>query len=97
MMRIKEVQNMARKQENWITVKRAAEILTANSGHTVSETYVRRLGKLALIETLQVDGRTKLYSESDIKAYRVKPRGDGSVRRAQRSPKPKGEVRGITI
>lgn len=79
---------MAKKPEtNWISVKEAAAILTENSGHRVTDQYVRRLGALAYVETKQIDLRTKLYSEADIKAYKVKPRGDGSVRRAARTPK----------
>lgn len=78
---------MVRKNETWISVKAAAEILTKTSGHTVSEAYVRRLGNTGKITVNQIDGRTKLYAESEIQAYVVKQRGDGSVRREARAPR----------
>jgi|GEM_PF-6014701 len=83
---------MARKQQNqligqWITTKEAAAVLTMNSGHVVSEAYVRRLGLEGKIETYQVDERTKLYSRTDVERYRVRRRGDGSVRQAARAPR----------
>jgi hypothetical protein len=74
---------MARKEDtldNWITAEKAAETLTANSGHTVSQAYVRMLARNGKISFKQVDGRTRLYSKSDISKYRVEKRGDGSVR-----------------
>ncbi len=82
---------MARKDEaksNWITAKEAADILTARSGHTITDAYVRRLGNpngLAKIAIWQVDQRTRLYSRKDVEGYTVQPRGDGSVRRAARA------------
>ena len=82
---------MARKEDtldNWITSKRAAEILTTRSGHAISIDYVRRLGNTGKIETRPIDDRTKLYSRKDIEAYTVKERGDGSVRRAARAKRP---------
>jgi hypothetical protein len=78
---------MARKNETWISVKEAAKILTETSGHTVSEAYVRRLGNTGKITINQIDGRTKLYAESEIRMYVVKQRGDGSVRREARAPR----------
>jgi hypothetical protein len=77
---------MARTEE-WINVKEASKILTQNSGHPVSEAYVRRLGNTGKVTIFQVDGRTKLYSKHDISKYTVKPRGDGSVRRLARAPR----------
>lgn len=66
---------MARKQKpTWITSKQAAAILTEQSDHTVSDNYVRRLGKLNKVETKRIDLRTKLYSEADIRSYIVKNR-----------------------
>lgn len=80
---------MARKNENWISVKEAAKILTATSEdeHPVSEAYVRRLGNTGKITVNQIDGRTKLYAESEIRAYKVRKRGDGSVRSVARAPR----------
>nr|HET6904379.1 hypothetical protein [Ktedonobacteraceae bacterium] len=69
---------------DWISSKKAAELLTANSGHTVSVDYVRRLGNTGKLETIQIDERTKLYNRKGVEGYRVKERGDGSVRRAAR-------------
>ena len=63
------------KPEEWITSKLAADILTANSGHAVSDAYVRLLGKLGKIETKRLDARTQLYKRSDAEAYQVGRRG----------------------
>jgi hypothetical protein len=76
---IEEVKPMAHKEE-WITTKEAAKILTDNSGHPVSTGFVRRLGSDEKVTTKKLDERTKLYLKSDIEAYKVKQRGDGSVR-----------------
>ena len=73
-----------KKPIEWISVKEAAAILTANSGHEVTDAYVRRLGTSGRIETWEVDGRTRLYNKEHVETYRVKPRGDGSVRIAVR-------------
>ncbi len=81
---------MPRKEDligQWITSKEAAEILTKNSGHTVSDNYVRRMGKTGLITVKEIDGRTRLYLKSDIETYTVKKRGDGSIRVAAGHPR----------
>lgn len=83
---------MARKNETWISVKEAAKALTTNSGHPVSEAYVRRLGNTGKITVNQIDGRTKLYAESEVQAYIVKQRGDGSVRSEARAPRTKASA-----
>ncbi len=82
---------MALKQKivEWITSKEAAAILTKNSGHIVSDAYVRRIGLAGKIETTQIDARTKLYSKADIEAYTVQKRGTGEVRRIARAPRGK--------
>ena len=49
-----------------------ADILTANSGHQVSDTYVRLLGGEGKLETLRIDGRTRLYKRSDVESYIVR-------------------------
>jgi len=83
---------MARKQqEEWITSQQAAEILTTSSGHLISSDYVRQLGRNGKLSTWQVDLRTKLYLKSDVEAYTVKQRGDGSIRREARAPRDKKE------
>jgi len=73
-----------KKREEWINSKQAADILTKNSGHPVSDAYVRRLGNSDRLTTKEVDGRTKLYLLSDVESYTVKTRGTGEVRRAIR-------------
>lgn len=79
----------SKKKEEWINSKQAADILTKQSGHTVSDAYVRRLGGKNLLTTKEVDGRTKLYLLSDVEGYTVKPRGDGEVRRIIREKRKK--------
>jgi hypothetical protein len=76
-----------KRQEEWITSQQAADILTAQSNHRVTPTYVRSLAKVGKIETKDIDLRTKLYLKSDVEAYQVKQRGDGSVRREARAPR----------
>ena len=81
----------AQPQDEWITSKEAADILTKKSerGHAVSMDYVRLLGNTGKVETKRIDGRTKLYLKSDIEGYEVRKRGDGSIRRAARAPRGK--------
>jgi hypothetical protein len=78
---------MPKRQEEWITSQQAADILTARSNHIVTPTYVRHLAKVGKIETKDIDLRTKLYLKSDVEAYQVKQRGDGSVRGEARAKK----------
>ena len=73
--------------DRWITSKKAAEILTKKSGHTVTDNYVRRMGKLGRIERKEIDARTMLYLRADVEAIQVKERGDGSIRKAARAPR----------
>lgn len=75
------------KQEDWISSKEAAAILTKNSGHEVTTDYVRQLGRNGKINTKKLDDRTKIYSRSDVEGYTVRERGDGSVRRIARAPR----------
>lgn len=63
------------KPEEWITSKLAAAILTANSGHAVSDAYVRLLAQKGKLETKRIDARTRLYKRGDVEAYRVELRG----------------------
>lgn len=81
---------MARKQDlinQWITSKKASEMLTEKSGHPVSQTYVRRLAAEGHIEVKPIDDRTRLYSLADVENYQVRKRGDGSIRREARAPR----------
>jgi len=66
---------MAKKQEEWIASAEAARILTKNSGHPVSDAYVRQLAKSGKLTTKPLDGRTKLYLKSDVETYRVTQKG----------------------
>lgn len=79
------------KQEDWISSREAAAILTKNSGHEVTTDYVRQLGRHGKISTKELDGRTKLYSRADAEGYTVKKRGDGDVRRIARAPQARKE------
>jgi hypothetical protein len=81
---------MVRKEDdinNWLTAREAAKLLAEQSGHPVTDAYVRRLGNpngLALFATRQVGSRLRLYSRKDIEKYQVGKKGDGSVRRQLR-------------
>lgn len=59
-------------QEDWIPVQKAADIISANSGHTVSPDYVRGLGNQGRIETWVINSRMKLYKRSDVYQIVVK-------------------------
>jgi hypothetical protein len=72
--------------KDWITSREAAAIMSANSGHTISMDYVRRLANMGLLRKREIHERTSLYSRADVERYKVQPRGDGSVRRAARKP-----------
>lgn len=57
----------------WVTASEAAKILTANSGHTITTDYVRRLGhEKKLTVKVIVPGKTNLYLRSDVEAYVVR-------------------------
>lgn len=75
--------------DRWITSKKAAEILTKKADHTVTDNYVRRLGKLGKIERKEIDARTMLYLRADVESIQVKERGDGSVRKLAYAPRGK--------
>lgn len=62
-------------KDEWITSKEAAAIMTANSGHPVSDAYVRRLGGQKKLRTRMIDRRTRLYLKRDAEGYRVAERG----------------------
>ncbi|HEY1350282.1 MAG TPA: hypothetical protein VGF67_11730 [Ktedonobacteraceae bacterium] len=57
---------------DWITIKTAASILTRNSGYTVSNAYVQRLQAPGKLESMQVDGRTRLFRRSSVVNYHVR-------------------------
>ena len=60
------------KKELWITGKHAAEILTEQSGHEISQDYVRQLAKNGKIRSRPIDGRTNEYHEGDVRGYKVR-------------------------
>ncbi len=64
---------MPRKKEEWITGKEAAAILTARSGHEVSQNYVRFLAyKAGKIAHRMRDGRTTEYLKGDVEKLQVR-------------------------
>lgn len=63
---------MAVKKDMWISVQEAADIMTANSGHTVSADYVRLRSNQGKIRSRPKDGRTKEYYKGDVEAYQVR-------------------------
>jgi hypothetical protein len=71
---------MARKKEEWISANEAAEILTANTDHTVSSDYVRMLAKAHKITFRAKNDRENEYLKSDIEAYHVRPKHTPRVR-----------------
>ncbi len=56
----------------WINSQQAADILSANSGHTVSSDYVTLLSILKRLDAWQVDARTKLYHREDVERLRIR-------------------------
>lgn len=65
--------------EDWITSKAAADILTENSGHQVSDAYVRLLGGKGKLATKRIDARTKLYKRSDVESCTVRQKGKAAA------------------
>ncbi len=58
--------------KEWIGIHEAKRILSENSGHEVSDAYVRILGYKGRIRIKEMDGRTNLYNRKDVEAYRVR-------------------------
>jgi hypothetical protein len=56
----------------WIDSHNAAQILTANSGHPVSNAYVRRLAASGVIRKKMLHERLALYSRIDAENYKVR-------------------------
>jgi hypothetical protein len=63
-----------RKKEEWISGAEAAAILTENSGHPVSDAYVRLLGKQGKIGMRAKNARENEYNKADVESYRVRRR-----------------------
>lgn len=62
-------------KELWITSAEASEILTARSGHAVSDSYVRRLAMNGKLSSKMIGGKTRLFNRAEVEAYTVKQRG----------------------
>lgn len=56
----------------WILIQEAADIVSANSGHTVTTAYLRNLARKGVLDTKELDKRTKQYRRDQIEALRVK-------------------------
>lgn len=65
---------MPEMKELWITSEEAARILTANSGHAVSDAYVRRLGMRGRLSSKMIGRKTRLFNRAEVEAYTVKQR-----------------------
>ena len=65
---------MAEKRELWITSEEASTILTANSDHPVSDSYVRRLAMSGKISSKMIGKKTRLFNRAEVEAYRVQKR-----------------------
>ena len=63
---------MAEKKELWITSAEASEILTKNSDHPVSDSYVRRLAEAGKISSKMIGKKTRLFNRAEVEAYIVK-------------------------
>jgi len=62
----------AMKKEGWISAKEAAEIISANSGRTIIQQYVRELAQKGKIAYRPIDGRTNEYLRSDVEKVKVR-------------------------
>lgn len=60
--------------EDWVTSGQAARILTENSGHEVSDAYVRQLARRGKFVVLPISNRTKLYRRQEVEQFRVQER-----------------------
>lgn len=56
----------------WITAKEAAEILSKNSGRTITDQYVRDYARKKRIRYRPIDGRTNEYLKSDVENLHIK-------------------------
>jgi len=66
-------------QEEWITGREAADILSAKSGHKIEQNYVRFLAyKAHKISYRARDGRTSEYLKSDVEAIKVREKGQSN-------------------
>ncbi len=61
-----------KEKEEWVTMSRAAEIISANNGHQVSPATIRSIAHLGKIKQRPIDGRTNEYLLEDVEKYRMK-------------------------
>jgi len=66
-------------KELWITSEEASHILTANSGHAVSDSYVRRLGMKGKLSSKMIGRKTRLFNRAEVEKYIVKQRAKRAV------------------
>lgn len=59
-------------QDEWISGREAADILTKNNGHEIRQNYVRWLATNNKIAHRPRDGRTNEYLKADVEAVRIK-------------------------
>ena len=76
-------------KEIWISANQAAEIISANSGHTVIPQYVRELAQKGKVASKKQDGRTNLYLQSDVAKIKVRAKRKSSE---EKSPLQGGET-----
>lgn len=61
--------------QRWYTAGAGAKKMSKTSGRKVLPGYLSKLGALGKIRTLKVHDRLTLYSQEDVDAYKVEPRG----------------------
>ena len=71
---------MAKRKEEWISAREAAEILTANTDHEISIDYVRMLARSNKVSSRPKNERENEYLKSDVEVYRVRPKNTPRVR-----------------
>ncbi len=67
----------------WVSGREAAAIISANSGHEVSQRYVRALAAQDQIKSIIINGRTKLYLKRDCERSFVETKRGPKPRKAK--------------
>lgn len=62
------------KNDEWISGNDATDILSKNSGRTITSAYLRLIARQGKIRWRAVDGRTNEYYRPDVESYKVRPR-----------------------
>jgi hypothetical protein len=70
-------------KEAWISAKKAAEIISANSGRPIIQQYVRELAQKGKIKSRPVDGRTNEYLRADVEKVKVRIKKVADRQKAQ--------------